>query len=74
MTAGYSTNPFASAIERAMTTSAATHFALPSNAPAAARGVFKLLKQLRQGTLDLQLPDGSPCLTRGLQDGARDRS
>jgi cyclopropane-fatty-acyl-phospholipid synthase len=59
MTAGYPTNPFASAIERAMTTSAATHFALPSNAPAAARGVFKLLKQLRQGTLDLQLPDGS---------------
>ena len=42
-----------------MTTSTASHLALPLNAPAAARAVFKLLKQLRHGTLDLQLPDGS---------------
>ena len=42
-----------------MTTSTASHLALPPNAPAAARAVFKLLKQLRHGTLDLQLPDGS---------------
>jgi len=32
---------------------------LPSTAPAAARTVFKLLKQLQVGVLDLQLPDGS---------------
>ena len=42
-----------------MTTSTANHLVLPPNAPAAARAVFKLLKQLRHGTLDLQLPDGS---------------
>ncbi|MFM2448421.1 MAG: hypothetical protein RIS44_871 [Pseudomonadota bacterium] len=32
---------------------------LPSNAPAAAEAVFRLLKKLRHGVLDLQLPDGS---------------
>ena len=32
---------------------------LPSNAPAAARTVFRLLGQLRHGSLDVQLPDGS---------------
>jgi cyclopropane-fatty-acyl-phospholipid synthase len=53
-----------------MTTSTATHFALPSNAPAAARGVFKLLKQLRHGTLDLQLPDGSQAHFGSPQPGA----
>ncbi|WP_395702947.1 class I SAM-dependent methyltransferase [Aquabacterium sp.] len=31
---------------------------LPATAPAAARAVFTLLRQLRIGTLDVQLPDG----------------
>jgi cyclopropane-fatty-acyl-phospholipid synthase len=34
-------------------------YALPDTAPAAARAVFSLMKQLRAGTLDVQLPDGS---------------
>jgi cyclopropane-fatty-acyl-phospholipid synthase len=34
-------------------------FALPQGAPAAARAVFRLLKNLRVGTLDLQHPDGT---------------
>ena len=34
-------------------------FALPQGAPAAARAVFRLLKNLRVGTLDLQYPDGT---------------
>jgi cyclopropane-fatty-acyl-phospholipid synthase len=33
--------------------------ALPDSAPAAARVVFQLLKRLRHGTLDVQLPDGT---------------
>ena len=33
--------------------------ALPQSAPAAARAVFRLLKQLQVGSLDVQLPDGS---------------
>jgi cyclopropane-fatty-acyl-phospholipid synthase len=32
---------------------------LPSNAPAAAEAVFRLLKKLRHGVLDVQLPDAS---------------
>jgi cyclopropane-fatty-acyl-phospholipid synthase len=32
---------------------------LPASAPAAARAVFRLLRELRHGTLDVQLPDGS---------------
>lgn len=32
--------------------------ALPSAAPAAVRAVFRLLRKLRHGTLDVQLPDG----------------
>ncbi|MDE2145826.1 MAG: class I SAM-dependent methyltransferase [Burkholderiales bacterium] len=32
---------------------------LPASAPAAARAVFGLLRQLRTGTLDVQLPDGT---------------
>ena len=32
---------------------------LPESAPAAARAVFQLMKNLRHGTLDVQLPDGS---------------
>ena len=40
-------------------TSTASPFALPQTAPAAARAVFRLLKALRVGTLDVQLPDGT---------------
>ncbi|MBC7993028.1 MAG: class I SAM-dependent methyltransferase [Rhizobacter sp.] len=32
---------------------------VPEGAPAAARAVFRLLKNLKHGTLDVQLPDGS---------------
>jgi cyclopropane-fatty-acyl-phospholipid synthase len=42
-----------------MTTSTATPYALPDTAPPAARAIFRLLRRLRVGTLDLQLPDGS---------------
>jgi cyclopropane-fatty-acyl-phospholipid synthase len=42
-----------------MSTSTASSFAPPDAAPAAARAVFGLLRQLQAGTLDLQLPDGS---------------
>jgi cyclopropane-fatty-acyl-phospholipid synthase len=44
------------------TTSARTSspaWAPPATAPAAARALFKLLRQMKVGTLDLQLPDGS---------------
>jgi cyclopropane-fatty-acyl-phospholipid synthase len=33
--------------------------ALPDSAPATARAVFRLLRKLKHGTLDVQLPDGS---------------
>ena len=36
----------------------ASAFSLPATAPAAARAMFRLLKQLQVGTLDVQLPDG----------------
>ncbi|BAL97828.1 SAM-dependent methyltransferase [Rubrivivax gelatinosus] len=42
-----------------MTTTTANAFALPESAPAAARTVFRLLRRLAVGTLDVQLPDGS---------------
>ncbi len=42
-----------------MTTSIATPFALPNTAPPAARAIFRLLRELRVGTLDLQMPDGT---------------
>jgi len=42
-----------------MTTSIAPAFVLPDNAPAAARAVFRLMKSLKVGTLDVQMPDGS---------------
>jgi len=41
-----------------MTTTTAPAFALPDTAPATARAVFRLMKGLRIGTLDVQLPDG----------------
>jgi cyclopropane-fatty-acyl-phospholipid synthase len=41
-----------------MSTTTASAFALPAGAPAAARAVFRLLKSLRVGVLDVQLPDG----------------
>ena len=42
-----------------MTTTTAPLLSLPAAAPAAARTVFALLKRLRHGTLDVQLPDGT---------------
>jgi cyclopropane-fatty-acyl-phospholipid synthase len=39
--------------------SAAQPFAIPANAPAAARTCLKLLQKLQHGTLTVQLPDGS---------------
>ena len=36
-----------------------TPFDLPQSAPAAARAVFRLMKKLRHGTLDVFMPDGS---------------
>lgn len=41
------------------TTTLTTPLALPSGAPAAARAVFKLLRRLRHGTLQVQWPDGT---------------
>jgi len=41
------------------TTTTAPPLTLPDSAPAAARAAFGLLRQLRTGTLDLQLPDGT---------------
>lgn len=41
------------------TASAQNSLQLPERAPAAARTVFRLLQQLRHGSLTLQLPDGS---------------
>jgi len=40
-------------------TTTAPPLTLPDSAPAAARAAFGLLRQLRSGTLDLQLPDGT---------------
>jgi len=44
-----------------MTTTTAPTLSLPAAAPAAARTVFALLRRLRIGTLDVQLPDGTQC-------------
>jgi len=41
------------------TTSTAPALSLPQTAPGSARAIFRLLKQLRVGTLDMQFPDGS---------------
>jgi len=42
-----------------MNTTTAQAFSLPSAAPAAARTVFALLKKMKHGTLDVQMPDGA---------------
>ncbi|MBX9717198.1 MAG: class I SAM-dependent methyltransferase, partial [Burkholderiaceae bacterium] len=42
-----------------MSTTSLSTATLPDTAPAAARAVFRLLKNLKHGTLDIQLPDGS---------------
>ena len=42
-----------------MTTSIAQPFTLSHTAPPAARALFRVLRQLRVGSLDLQLPDGT---------------
>jgi cyclopropane-fatty-acyl-phospholipid synthase len=42
-----------------MNTTTASAFALPQGAPAPARAVLRLLRELRVGTLDVQFPDGS---------------
>jgi len=42
-----------------LTATTENNLPLPARAPAAARTVFRLLQQLRHGTLTLQLPDGS---------------
>jgi cyclopropane-fatty-acyl-phospholipid synthase len=42
-----------------MNTTTAHTFELPGAAPSAARAVFALLRELRVGSLDVQLPDGS---------------
>ncbi len=41
------------------TLTAPPNLSLPARAPAAARTVFKLLQQLRHGSLTIELPDGS---------------
>ncbi len=42
-----------------MNTASLSTTALPDTAPAAARAVFRLLKSLKHGTLDIHLPDGT---------------
>lgn len=49
-----------------MNSTTAPTFTLPSDAPAAARSVLRLLQRLRHGTLTVQLPDGrSHCFGSG---------
>ena len=49
-----------------MSSTTATEFALPKNAPSAARRVLQLLERLRHGTLTVQLPTGeSRCFGSG---------
>jgi cyclopropane-fatty-acyl-phospholipid synthase len=48
--------------------------ALPDTAPAAARAVFRLLAQLRVGTLDVQLPDGEQLHFGGREGAAEPRA
>jgi len=44
-------------------------FTLPESAPAAARAVFRLMRSLKHGTLDVQLPDGGAVHFGTLADG-----
>jgi cyclopropane-fatty-acyl-phospholipid synthase len=57
-----------------MTTSTASPLALPDTAPASARAIFRLLRQLRVGSLDLQLPDGSQAHFGGHGDQGEPRA
>jgi cyclopropane-fatty-acyl-phospholipid synthase len=52
-------------------TQAALEQALPPSAPAAARAVFRLLRQIRGGQLDVQLPDGAMLHFGSADDGPR---
>ncbi|RQP22344.1 SAM-dependent methyltransferase [Piscinibacter terrae] len=45
-----------------MSTSTFAPLALPQTAPASARAVFRLMKNLRHGTLSVQIPDGTTVL------------
>ena len=53
------TSPTADTARLATATSTATALKLPAGTPAAARTALKLLQRLRQGSLTMQLPDGS---------------
>jgi cyclopropane-fatty-acyl-phospholipid synthase len=53
-----------------MSSTTLTSNALPASAPATARAVFRLLKNLRHGALDVQLPDGSMMHFGHASDGA----
>ncbi len=46
-----------------------TPLTLPETAPAAARAVFRLLREVRFGTLDVQLPDGTQMHFGSLAEG-----
>ncbi len=52
-----------------MSSTTLTSNALPASAPAAARAVFRLLKNLHHGALDVQLPDGSMMHFGHAEDG-----
>jgi len=52
----------------------ASNLSLPAAAPAAARAVFRLLKRLRCGTLDVQLPDGEQLHFAGSTPGEAPRA
>mgnify|MGYP003393870142 CR=1 FL=1 len=52
-----------------MNTTTLSSTSLPDTAPAAARAVFRLLANLKHGTLDIQLPDGSGMHFGHLADG-----
>ncbi|MBL8301210.1 MAG: hypothetical protein JNM26_00390, partial [Ideonella sp.] len=54
---------------RSSTHPALSSLALPPSAPAAARAVCQLLKQLRHGTLVLQMPDGTSAHFGTLAEG-----
>lgn len=45
-----------------MSTSAFAPLSLPESAPASARAVFRLMKNLKHGTLSVQMPDGATVL------------